>query len=78
MRHTPGKRYALARESRHKITRSAIAHMAAAALARGDAMQAQRFGQMLDRAEGHRALNQRQQRKARRQRWAAGDRRAFN
>lgn len=78
MRHTPGKRTPAARQSGHKITRARAAAAWAVALARGDVMQANRFAQMLDRREHGHPPNQRQKRKARRARHAAGDRRAFS
>jgi hypothetical protein len=65
------------KQSRFRLTRAVLAQAAADAAAKGDTITAMKFAAYLDQSAGYSAPNQRQRRKLRRQRWAAGDRRAF-
>jgi hypothetical protein len=75
---TPGKRTPLVkRASRHKMTRARIAAAALAKMAAGEAIAATALWSRIEIRETRPIYNQRQLRKQRRQRHAAGDRRAF-
>lgn len=76
--HIPGKRTpSFKRESLHKMTRASIAAAALSKMASGEMIAATALWSRIDTRDTRPIYNQRQKRKQRRQRFAAGDRRAF-
>jgi hypothetical protein len=63
--------------SNHRYTAKRLVAMAAALIAQGKDFEAQSFLSRIGQKDTIPQRNQRQRRKARRQRWAAGDRFAF-
>lgn len=66
------------KQSRFRLTRKVIATQASQCAADGDSIGAMKLNALLENVQPpQNTPNQRQRRKARRARWAAGDRRAF-